>query len=160
MGRLASQLLPPQLSVIPKRPCAVRRHFRKRLLAGALQKNVFGRHPLSSAAAWQKTKAPHSGTLRNGCVTLWDASTVSRPTMGRLPSQLLPPQLSVIPKRPCAVRRHFRKRLLAGALQKMYSAGTHYRPPLRGKKPKRPIVGRSATVASHCGTLPPFRVPL
>src|SRR5690606_17159150 len=35
---------------------------------------------------WQKIKAPHSGALRNDCVTLWDASTVSRPTMGRFRS--------------------------------------------------------------------------
>src|SRR5690606_218917 len=106
------------------------------------------------------TRASQSETLRCRCDPLWDASTVSRPTMGRLPSQLLPPQLSVIPKRPCAVRRHFRKRLLAGALQKMYSTGTHYRPPLRGQKSKRPIVGRSATIASHCGTLPASCAPL
>ena len=63
-------------------------------------------------------------------------------------------------KRPCTERGHFRTRLLAGDLQKMYSAGTQYGPPLHGKKSKRPIVGRSATIASHCGTLPASCDPL
>src|SRR5690606_10286668 len=84
---------------------------------------------------------------------LWDASTVFRPTMGRFASRLLPPQLPLISKRPCTELGHFRTCFLAGALQKMYSAGTQYGPTLRGKKLKRAIVGRSASIAFHCGTL-------